>query len=168
MFKVGDYVAHYKQGVCEVVAIGKIDISCSDQQKDYYTLQPIYDSGGTLYTPVDNLRNQIREVTKKEAMTELISSIEEIPMIEVSIEKRREASYKEAMLKNQCDAWISIMKTACFRRKQRYAAGKKAINLDERYLAIAETFLYGEMAAALDITREQSRADIKKIFETVI
>ena len=26
MFKIGDYVAHYKEGVCEVVNIGKIDM----------------------------------------------------------------------------------------------------------------------------------------------
>lgn len=36
MFKIGDYVAHYKEGVCEVVNIGKIDMGSSD--KEYYTL----------------------------------------------------------------------------------------------------------------------------------
>lgn len=25
MFRIGDYVAHYKEGVCEVVNIGKIE-----------------------------------------------------------------------------------------------------------------------------------------------
>ncbi len=52
MFKIGDYVAHYKEGVCEVVNIGKIDMGSSD--KEYYTLKPVYDAGGTVYTPVDN------------------------------------------------------------------------------------------------------------------
>ena len=51
MFKIGDYVAHYKEGVCEVVNIGKIDMGSSD--KEYYTLKPVYDAGGTVYTPVD-------------------------------------------------------------------------------------------------------------------
>ena len=36
MFRIGDYVAHYKEGVCEVVNIGKIDMGSSD--KEYYTL----------------------------------------------------------------------------------------------------------------------------------
>ena len=49
MFKIGDYVAHYKEGVCEVVNIGKIDMGSSD--KEYYTLKPVYDAGGTVYTP---------------------------------------------------------------------------------------------------------------------
>ena len=59
MFKIGDYVAHYKEGVCEVVNIGKIDMGSSD--KEYYTLKPVYDAGGTVYTPVDNKRDQIRK-----------------------------------------------------------------------------------------------------------
>lgn len=33
MFKIGDYVAHYKEGVCQVVDIGKISLSCSDNEK---------------------------------------------------------------------------------------------------------------------------------------
>lgn len=32
MFKIGDYVAHYKEGVCEVVNIGKIDMGSSDKE----------------------------------------------------------------------------------------------------------------------------------------
>ena len=62
MFKIGDYVAHYKEGVCEVTSIGKLDISCSDKKKEYYTLKPLYDAGGTLYTPVENEKRQIRNM----------------------------------------------------------------------------------------------------------
>ena len=50
MFRVGDYVAHYKEGVCEVVDVGKLEMSCSDREKEYYTLKPLYDAGGTVYT----------------------------------------------------------------------------------------------------------------------
>ena len=38
MFKIGDYVAHYKEGVCQVVDIGKISLSCSDNEKEYYII----------------------------------------------------------------------------------------------------------------------------------
>ena len=36
MFKVGDQVVHYKEGVCEVTNIGRLDIRCSDREKEYY------------------------------------------------------------------------------------------------------------------------------------
>ncbi len=168
MFKVGDSVAHYKQGVCEVVAIGNINISCSDKDKQYYTLQPIYDAGGTLYTPVDNQRNQIREVTTKEEMNTLIEKMGDIPLVEVLSEKRREASYKEKLMQNKCEDWISILKTTYQRRKSRLAAGKKSINVDERYLAIAENFFNGEMAAALGITKEEARVITKQLMDALV
>lgn len=158
MFKTGDYVAHYKQGICEVVAIGKLDMSCSDRNKDYYTLKPLYDVGGTLYTPVDNERHQIREVITKEEAEELIEEMPQIDTLWVPDEKKRESLYKEALLKNQCRDWISIIKTSYLRKMKRLASGKKTINVDERYMNIAENFLYGELATALGM----EKAEVKK------
>ena len=79
MFKIGDYVAHYKEGVCEVVNIGKIDMGSSD--KEYYTLKPVYDAGGTVYTPVDNKRDQIRKLITKEEAENLIKEMPKIDTI---------------------------------------------------------------------------------------
>ena len=101
MFKIGDYVAHYKEGVCQVVDIGKISLSCSDNEKEYYTLKPIYDKDGTVYTPVENKKNQIRKVITKQEAETLIAQMGDIEQLTVTDEKKREGLYKEAMLKNQ-------------------------------------------------------------------
>lgn len=162
MFKIGDYVAHYKEGVCEVTDIGKLDMRCSDRRKDYYTLKPIYDAGGTLYTPVDNEKKQIREVISQEEAQELIGDMPNIETIWVSDEKRREVLYKEALMKNQCREWIAIIKTSYLRKMKRMASGKKAINVDDKYLNIAERFLYGELAVALDMPKEEVKGYIAK------
>ena len=154
MFKIGDYVAHYKSGVCEVTDIGKLSIS-SDQNKDYYTLKPIYDGAGTLYTPVANERNQIREVITTERAKELIEEMPDIATLEVTDERKREATYKEALMRNACDGWIAIIKTSYRRKMDRIAAGKKVINVDDRYLTSAERFLYGELAVALGIGKDE-------------
>ena len=97
MFKIGDYVAHYKEGVCEVMSIGKLNISCSDKEKEYYTLKPLYDAGGTLYTPVDNEKRQIREVISGAEAQALLKEISDIELIGVTDEKRRESFDKEAL-----------------------------------------------------------------------
>lgn len=73
-------------------------MSCSDKGKEYYTLRPLYDVGGTLYTPVDNVRRQVRAVLSGEEARKLI---------------------------------------------------------DEKYLNMAERFLYGELAAALDMPKDE-------------
>lgn len=160
MFKVGDYVAHYKEGVCEVTCIGKLDISCSDKKKEYYTLKPLYDTAGTLYTPVDNEKNQIREVISYEEAKKLIDDMPNIDTIWVADEKRREMLYREALIKNQCREWIAIIKTSYLRKMKRLASGKKVINVDDKYLNIAERFLYGEFAVALNIPKEEVKAYI--------
>ena len=134
MFRIGDYVAHYKEGVCEVVNIGKIDMGSSD--KEYYTLKPVYDAGGTVYTPVDNKRDQIK--------------------------KQREGMYKNALLHNQCREWISLIKTSYGRNKKRLLAGKKTINVDERYMSSAEKFLYGELAVVMEIPRDKVSGYVKE------
>ena len=147
MFKIGDYVAHYKEGVCEVVNIGKIDMGSSD--KEYYTLKPVYDAGGTVYTPVDNKRDQIKEMPK-------------IDNIGVTNEKQREGMYKNALLHNQCREWISLIKTSYGRNKKRLLAGKKTINVDERYMSSAEKFLYGELAVVMEIPRDKVSGYVKE------
>ena len=161
MFKIGDYVSHNKEGVCEVMSIGKFNMSCSEKDKDYYTLKPLYDAGGTLYTPVTNEKRQIREVISGAEAQALLKEISDIELIGVTDEKRRESFYKEALLKNQCRDWIAIIKTSYTRKMKRIASGKKVINVDDRYLNIAEKFLYGEFAVALNLPREEVKGYIK-------
>ena len=160
MFKIGDYVAHYKEGVCEVVNIGKIDMGSSD--KEYYTLKPVYDAGGTVYTPVDNKRDQIRKLITKEEAENLIKEMSEIDTIGVTNEKQREAMYKNALLHNQCREWISLIKTSYGRNKKRLLVGKKTINVDERYMSSAEKFLYGELAVVMEIPRDKVSGYVKE------
>lgn len=160
MFKIGDYVAHYKEGICEVTNIGKLDMSCSDKNKEYYTLKPLYNQGGTLYTPVSNEKKQIRDVISREEAEALIEEMPKIETIWVADEKRREVFYKEALLKNECREWIAIIKTSYLRKMKRLASGKKSINVDEKYLNIAEKFLYGELAAALGMKKEEVKSYI--------
>ena len=155
MFKIGDYVAHYKQGICEVADIGKLSMSCSDKEKEYYTLKPLYDTGGTLYTPVANERGQIRDVITADEARMLIADMPNIEQITVPDEKKREGMYREALHSNRCRDWISIIKTSYLRRVRRLAMGKKSINVDDKYLGIAEDFLFGELAVALGMPKKE-------------
>ena len=63
-------------------------------------------------------------------------------------------------MKNECREWIAIIKTSYFRKMKRLASGKKSINVDEKYLNIAEKFLYGELAAALGMKKEEVKSYI--------
>lgn len=161
MYRIGNYVAHYKEGICEVTAIGTLDMSCSDKKKEYYTLKPVYDRGGTLYTPVSNERGQIRDVITAEEARKLIKDMPVIEALGVAEEKKRESLYKEALFKNECRAWIAVIKTSYSRKMKRLSLGKKSINMDDKYLGMAEKFLYGEIGMALGIPRDEVKDYIK-------
>ena len=157
MFKIGDYVAHYKDGICEVVEIGPLNIS-QDKNKNYYTLRPVFNPAGKLYTPVENEKRQIREVSTKDEAENLLAEMSQIEVIHVPDERRREACYKEALYKNDCREWAAIIKTTYLRKKIRLNMGKRSINVDEKYQASAEKFLCGELSVALNMKKE----DIKQ------
>ena len=165
MFKIGDQVVHYKEGVCEVMNIGRLDIRCSDRKKEYYTLKPLYNAGGILYMPVDGEEKQLRRVISQHEAKELTDDMPNIDILNVSDEKRREVMYKEALFKNQCRSWVALMKTSYIRKQERIAVGKKVINVDDRYLSSAEKFLYGELAVALDMPKEEVRQYIAEKME---
>lgn len=154
MFKIGEQVAHYKEGVCKVINIGKLDMKYSDKKKDYYTLKPLYNAGGTIYVPVGTDTRQLRGIISHNEANELIEEMPDIDALAVDDEKRREVMYKEALFRNQCRSWVSLIKASYMRKKERILAGKKVIGIDERYLSNAERFLYGELAIVLKMPRE--------------
>ncbi len=52
MYKVGDLIIYGSSGVCKVEDIGVPNITGINNNKDYYTLKPVYQDG-KIFTPVD-------------------------------------------------------------------------------------------------------------------
>ena len=79
---------------------------------------------------------------------------------------RNSVSFNKEALKT-CDyrAWISIIKTLYFRKKERIAQGKKITSLDERYLKAAENELYGELSLTLGVSKSEMEDYICKRLE---
>ena len=92
----------------------------------------------------------------------MIKEMPKIDIIGVTNEKQREGMYKNALLHNQCREWISLIKTSYGRNKKRLLAGKKTINVDERYMSSAEKFLYGELAVVMEIPRDKVSGYVKE------
>ncbi len=153
MFSVGDYIICGKNGVCRVEEIGTMDLAGADSDRLYYTLAPVYCSGSRIFTPVDNSKMVIRAVMTKEEAQKLVGEIPQIEELWVADDKRREQAYKEAIMTCDGRALVQIIKTLYMRKKKCLDNGKKVHNIDERYLRMAEDYLYGELACALDIER---------------
>lgn len=165
MFEKGEYVVYGSKGVCQIQDISHIDIPGVDRNRLYYIMRPLQNSRGTVYLPTDSTKAVIRRVMSPEEAHQLIDEIPQIEQLKVPDEKKREASYKEALLTCSVRDWVSIIKALYVRKTERLAVGKKITALDERYLKVAEQELYGELSIALGKPREEMESYIRDYLE---
>lgn len=155
MFEIGEYVVCGNKGVCVVDNITTLDISGIDRQRIYYILKPLYMPGSTVYVPVDSSRESMRRVLKRREAQELIEGIPDIPLLVITNDKLSEQMYRECIRANSCEELIKMIKTIYLRKQKRIQAGRKVTAVDAKYFHIAEDNLYGELAVALDIPRNE-------------
>lgn len=161
MFETGELVMLGASGVCEVLGTTHMDMPEVDKDRLYYVMKPKYSSGSKVYTPVDSKKTVIRKILTRRQAKALVEKIPEIETLWIENEKQRELCYKEAIRKYDCEEWVKIIKTLYQRKQDRMVRGKKITSVDEKYWHIAEDYLYGELAAALEIDRAEVEAYIE-------
>lgn len=155
MYKKGEYVVCGNKGVCLVEDITTLNISGVDKARKYYILKPLYMNGSTVYVPVDAANESIRKILSRDEAEALIKEIPAIPMITGVNDKLLEQEYRGCMRSNSCEAWVKIIKTIYLRKQKRIEAGRKVTAVDAKYFRLAEDSLYGELAVALNMPREE-------------
>ena len=162
MFQTGELVVYGGEGVCRVEAVGPIAMSGVEDDRPYYTLAPLY-RVGKIYAPVDTTVLMRPVLSRKEA-EELIRRIPDIeaPVLTDHNPRVLGAFYQEIIRSHDCSDMIVLIKTAYRKTQARRAKGAKPGQVDERYMKRAEDLLYGELAVALDISREEVGGYIAK------
>ena len=160
MFKKDQLIMCGGHGVCRVVDVTGNPIDRLDKVRKYYVLEPVFEKGSTVYTPVDNDKVIMRRIMNKEEAEELVGRITEIDTVWIHEEKGREQMYKEAIRTYDCRSLVQIIKTLYLRKQNRLKEGKKVLSSDEQYLRKAEELLYSEMSLALSIPKEEVEAYI--------
>ncbi|MDY4070373.1 MAG: CarD family transcriptional regulator, partial [Lachnospiraceae bacterium] len=162
MFEIGELIIYGGNGVCRVEKIGPIDTGMGTKGRMYYTLNPLKNKDSRIFTPVDNEKVIMRPTMTKEDALALIDQIQNVETLWIGDERRRETEYKEAVRKCDCREYVKIIKTIYLRKEARLADGKKVTAVDERYYAIAEENLYGELAVALGMDRDQTKIFVEQ------
>ena len=169
MFEVNEKVVYGVVGVCEIEQIGRPPIKGID--KDYYFLQPVYDTKGIIYSPVENNKVMIRSIydTKgiiyspvennkvmirsiigKDTCIKLIDRAKNCKKDEALNEKIHPSRYDE-MVKSQDVIQLMHLVRALFNIKNDRAKELRRMkSADNRMLATARKLLYGEIAAAMN------------------
>ncbi len=157
---MNDLIVYGNHGVCKVEDVGTLSISMADKQKQYYTLRPVYQRESVIYAPVDNNKTIMRFVLSKEEVEDLIQDIPNIESVWIGNEREREVQYRAALQTCDCRELVKIIKTLYQRKKLRIQDGKKVTVVDEKYFRQAEEQLYGELAFALEMPKDEVGAYI--------
>lgn len=162
MFAVGDLVVYGGEGVCRVEKVGPAAVSGADKQKLYYTLLPLYRTGQVL-TPVDT-RVLMRPVLTEEEAQALLEQLPTLLPEETLPGNARflKEYYHGIVTGYDCAEMARLLHTLELRRRKGAAAGKRPSQMDERYAKRAEEQLFGELAVALGIAREDVDGYIRR------
>lgn len=162
MFQPGDKIIYSSSGVCSVEEVA-VPPFAGKNEKDrlYYKLRPV-GSSETIYAPVDSpvFMRPIMTREEAEALVARIPSIGEETCSSRSIVMLRQ-QYEAILKDHSCEGYVALVKGIYMKGH----SGKKLGQTDQRYMKRAEDMLYGELAAALDISPEDVPEYIKKTIE---
>ena len=166
MFEPGNLIIYSGEGVCRVERVGPLEMSGSNPSKLYYTLQPVYRQG-KIFIPVDTTVFMRPVITRQQAK-ELIRHIPEIKgeVYETRNQRMLNDHYQALLQSHDCKDMLHLIKAVYNKQQESLVQGKKAGLVDERYMKRAEDILYGELAVALDIDKQDVPDYIANILNT--
>lgn len=161
MYDIGELVLYGSTGVCRVSEIKKQDFPSTGEQRLYYVLKPLYQSC-VISVPVDSDKVFIRPIISKDEAERLISLIPGRKREAYHNRATRELTqHYDAMLKSHnCEDLIDLTMSIYAKKENMQRQKRRFGSVDERFLKQAEDLLFGELAAALEIPRNEVRGYI--------
>ncbi|MFC2647651.1 MAG: CarD family transcriptional regulator [Coriobacteriaceae bacterium] len=157
MYKVGEYVVHPGQGVCEIKKI-------SEGDRPFYMLMPVGQRNPMLISFPVAAQDRLRPVLSRQEAENLIA---EYPTMPVEHYKDRSTALEEEHFKREirngsCEDTVRIVKTFRKRIADVKARNKKPPVVFERILKKASERSLCEMAVALDTTSDAVAEQFKE------
>ncbi|MBR1843237.1 MAG: hypothetical protein IJ788_08210 [Oscillospiraceae bacterium] len=141
--------------MCKVEEIGNPVIGGKIADRLYYTLSPLYRSGRVL-APVEGKVFMRPVISREDAMAliEAIPATEEEACEERNLRMLTE-HYQARLQQYDPMELVRVIKSVQKKRDLALSRGKKLGQIDERFMHRAEEMLYGELAVALKIEKNQ-------------
>lgn len=126
-------------------------------RRNYYLLQPIYDTSSVIYVPSDNpkLMGKMRQILSPEEIYQLIREIPSQETKWIADDRQRSDTWKQVLSTGDRKKLVKMIKTLYEKKQEIEAAGRKFHASDENALRQAEQTIHDEFALVLDIQRDQ-------------
>ncbi len=156
MYEVNDLIMYGSTGVCRVLEITNQAFSGAEGDKLYYVLEPLYQNG-VIYAPVDNKKVFMRPVISE---TEAKSLIDSIPEIHTEIYKSSSMQqltkhYQSILDSHGCEELLALTKSIYMKKLEASKNNRSLGQIDKKFMKRAEDLLFGEFAAAMNISRDE-------------
>ena len=158
MLEIGNKIVYGKTGVCTVVGQCEKELSRNDK-KQYFVLKPLGSDTTTFFVPVANNKVFMRPLISKEEAEDLINCIPEIVSSTADIELSKE-QYELMVSTHNPEDLIGLTARLHTKRKDALANRKKPGFIDEKYMALAEKLLFGELSTVLGIPFDEIKKEI--------
>ena len=161
MYQAGDLILYGRTGVCRVEEITSVKQRGVEGEVRYYVLKPLYQSCN-ITIPVDSNRVFSRPIISREEAQRMIAAIPTVkaePYHNRNLNQLREY-YKARMETYDCADLIELTMSLYAKKREVEAQKRKFGAVDERFMKEAEDLLFGELAVALDIQRDEVRSYI--------
>ncbi len=155
MYQVGDIIQYGTVGACRVADIVTGVPGCFGQQM--YVIKPLY-CEGTIYAPVDSDKVFMRHIVSRQEAELIIGTIPAMsPRTNTQAQTVSQlVEYYEGCIRtHECKDLLSLTMSIYAKKKAAEQAKRKFGSVDEKYMRRAEDLLYGELAAALGIRRDE-------------
>lgn len=159
MFNKGEKIVYGTTGVCVVDDICEKEL-IRNQKKLYYILKPIFQSNNIIYAPVEDGKVFMRPVMTSAEADALILKIPEIKEQKTNKILTQE-DYKTELSSHNTEDLIKLTSLIYQKKKTAHQNNKKLGFVDEKYMRLAESLIFGELAVALDIPLDDVQSYIK-------
>lgn len=155
MYKINSVVMHITNGICKIKDIQEKSFAQNVNQK-YYVLQPIFETGTTLFVPIENNPTRIRTLLTKEeinSMMQTLASQQDKPWI--NDDNQRLSHFKTVLKNGNQQEILSMLHAIYLKQIQKKQSGKKLRFTDERVKNAAEKLVQQEFSYVLQIPQEE-------------
>lgn len=155
MFQLNELVIYGNIGVCKIVEIGTPDFAMADNEKLYYYLEPLYQKG-VLYAPVDS-NVAIRAIISEEEANSLLEYVVEAKIEPIKQKSMQQVTkyYQEIIDSHDCYKLVELTKRFNEKRITNIRDNKKLGQIDKKFIKKSEELLFGEMAVALGLEKDE-------------
>ncbi len=166
MYQIGDKVLYGSTGVCQVVELREQALPATGEKCLYYVLRNLYEDC-VISAPVGSDKVFIRPIISREEAEQIIREMPQISAAAYSGRAAREltAQYESALKSHDCRSLVGMTKSLYSKKQQLLEKRRRVGSVDERFLKRAENLLFGELAAALELPRDQVQGYITSRLE---